>query len=188
MKYTREQINLIQEKRPDLRYRAVPTLNNAIVEFLKKYEVFVKPATTGKVTSGDIASGAIAGAIGGLAGADVGGDAVIIGGQKKQTEVQEWTQWKQWALNHNDFEAFKKEFMSRATKYNQNVNRKLSDPEFQKELEPIIKGNEQRIIFLRYLFFALIAIVFGSAIIGNINYEENNNKSSSLLNFSIIKS
>ena len=39
--------------------------------------------------------GAIAVAITGLGGADVGGDAFMISGQNKQTATLEWTQWKQ---------------------------------------------------------------------------------------------
>ena len=41
--------------------------------------------------------------------ADVGGDAFMISGQKKQTAVIEWTIWKQWSLNHKDFDALKAE-------------------------------------------------------------------------------
>ena len=51
----------------------------------------------------DVASGVLTG----LAGPDVGLDAYGVSGQKKQTAVQEWTQWKQWALNHKDFEDFR---------------------------------------------------------------------------------
>jgi len=34
---------------------------------------------------------------------------LLIRGQKQQTTIQEWTQWKQWALDHKDFEAFRVE-------------------------------------------------------------------------------
>ena len=53
------------------------------------------------------AGGAIAGAITGALGPDVGGDAFLIQGQNKQTNLQEWTSWKQWALSHKDFPEFK---------------------------------------------------------------------------------
>ena len=41
-----------------------------------------------------------------MAGADVGGDMAMIQGQNKQTKLQEWTSWKQWALDHKDFPKF----------------------------------------------------------------------------------
>ena len=37
MKYSEEELNIIHEKRPDLRKKPNPTTNNAIIEFLKKY-------------------------------------------------------------------------------------------------------------------------------------------------------
>ena len=43
MPYTQIQLRLIGKKIPELRYKPEPTLNNAIVEFLKKYEVYVTP-------------------------------------------------------------------------------------------------------------------------------------------------
>ena len=51
MEFTEEQLKFIQEKRPELIKKSEPTLNNAIVAFLKKYEVDVKPpkATNRKV-------------------------------------------------------------------------------------------------------------------------------------------
>ena len=49
-----------------------------------KYEVYVRPASSSKRTARDVGSSAMAGAIGGLAGADVAGDAFIIKCQEKQ--------------------------------------------------------------------------------------------------------
>ena len=103
MGITQSQVKIIQDKRPDLRFKTIPTLDDLIVAFLRKYDVDVKPP---KETNRRY--GAIAGAITGMAGADIGGDNFLIQGQSKQTKVQEWTQWKQWALDHKDFEEFKK--------------------------------------------------------------------------------
>ena len=46
--------------------------------------------------------------------AGLGGTAALaanqgLRGQEKNTAVQEWTQWKQWALDHKDFEALRAE-------------------------------------------------------------------------------
>ena len=74
-----------------------------------------------------------------MAGADVGGDAFIIKGQEKQTAVQEWTQWKQWALDHKDFEAFRTEYIDKAKAKNEIVLNKLNNPEIKKELDLLLK-------------------------------------------------
>ena len=99
MGFTQSQVRIIQDKRPDLRFKTIPTLDDVIVDFLRKYDVIVQPPK-----EKNRRDSAIAGAITGMAGADVGGDAFLIQGQSKQTKVQEWTQWKQWALDHKDFE------------------------------------------------------------------------------------
>tara|TARA_Y100001933_G_scaffold72390_1_gene73997 strand:+ start:831 stop:1307 length:477 start_codon:yes stop_codon:yes gene_type:complete len=39
MKYSEEKLNIIYEKRPDLRKKPDPSTNNAIIEFLKKYDL-----------------------------------------------------------------------------------------------------------------------------------------------------
>ena len=39
MKYSEEELNIILEKRPDLRRKPDPSTNNAIIEFLKKYNL-----------------------------------------------------------------------------------------------------------------------------------------------------
>ena len=89
MEYSEDQIKFIQKNNPDFDFKVVPSLDSVVVEFLKKYEVFIKPMTSGtRDVKGDIASGVITGVL----GADVGMDAYSVKGQKKQTQVQEWTQ------------------------------------------------------------------------------------------------
>ena len=80
-----------------------------MVEFLKQYEVYVKPASTAETPGGrDRASSAFFGAVSGATGNfDIAADAAIISNQRKGAAIQEWTQWKQWALDHSAFEAFR---------------------------------------------------------------------------------
>ena len=138
MEYTEELIRFIQSK--DKRYKLlqVPTLDDVVVAFLRKYEVFVQPPK-----NTNRRDGAIAGAITGMAGADVGGDAFLISGQNKQTKLQEWTSWKQWALDHKEFEAFRKENIEKPKAHNENIFASLEDPNVQIELEPIFKEFEE---------------------------------------------
>ena len=195
MFYSQIQLKHIRRNRPELNLKSVPQLDDVIVEFLKKFDVFVKPITSeSKNTKGN----AIAGAITGMAGADVGGDAFLISGQDKQTKVQEWIQWKQWALSHKDFEAYKAEKIDKVKAFNKSVEDKLRDPEFQKELEPLKKGlkddlrtNRQKEEDLTTTigFVALLLIVGAIALFTAIdqNKNQNDNRSSYLPKNLVIK-
>ena len=170
MGFTQSQIKIIQEKRPDLRFQSTPSLDDLIIEFLRKYDVNVKsPKNTNR------RDGAIAGAITGMAGADVGGDAFLIQGQNKQTQIQEWTQWKQWALDHKDFEGFKKNRIEENKIFNKTIFEKINSDSLKEELEKIIKPNP---IFdisdeLSYRVFLIgFLIIFGSMIFFLMKYRE----------------
>ena len=174
MEYTNEEITFIQSKKPEFIPKPIPSLDAVIVEFLKRYEVFVQPTTSGKRNVGE---SAVAGAITGMAGADVGGDAFMISGQNKQTKVQEWTQWKQWSLDHKDFEAFKVKKIDDIKKYNDEIPKKLKDPAIQKQLEPYFeelrKGEELENKILTYAGGIVFAIILGCAIFSFINSQKN---------------
>ena len=161
MEYTNNQLKYIREER-ELDVLLIPSLDEVIVEFLKKFEVFVKPISSGKRNIGE---SAMSGAIGGMLGADVGGDAFMISGQKKQTAVQEWTQWKQWSLDHKDFESFRSEKIDKVKAHNERI---LSDPKIQKDLEnlfkepvPIEYDSDDKLMN----FIAVTAIIIGLATI-----------------------
>ena len=197
MEYTKEQINFIQIRKPEFIPKPVPSLDSVIVEFLERYEVYLKPASTSKRTSNDVASGAAAGAIAGIAGADVAGDAFIVRGQQKQTAIQEWTQWKQWALDHKDFEDFRKMMIDHAKEFNKNIEITLQDPVFQKEIEPLIKKFEDEKIQKEKAEVAannMIGIIFCSSFalfIGWMFYEnyvtEQNKRDYSHLQINFVK-
>ena len=169
MEFTEEELKFIQEKRPELMKKPEPTLNTAIVAFLKKYQVAVQPP---KDTSRR--DRLITGAVTGIAGADVGGDAFLISGQKKQTQVQEWTQWKQWALDHKEFPKFQTDFFNEVIAFNLKIDKKLKDPEFKKEFEPLliaekqrVESDKKRIVFMRkFLVLLFTSPVWLGAIVG----------------------
>ena len=162
MGFTQSQIKIIQDKRPDLRFQSTPSLDDLIIEFLKKYDVNVKsPKNTNS------RDGAIAGAITGMAGADVGGDAFLIQGQNKQTQIQEWTQWKQWALDHKDFEGFKKNRIEENKIFNKTILEKINSDSLKEELDKIIKPNPIFDIsdqFAYRVFLIGFLVIFGSMI------------------------
>ncbi len=136
MEYTRNQIKVIRDYKPELGLVLVPSLDEVIIEFLQRFEVYVKPTTSNTVNRG---KAAVAGAITGMMGADVGGDAFMISGQKKQTAVIEWTIWKQWSLDHKDFSALKEKKIDKPKAHNLEI---LNKPEIQKEIENLLKDNK----------------------------------------------
>lgn len=182
MEYSREQIEYIRKNKPEFVFKEVPSLDFVVVEFLKKYEVFVKPMTSGSRNVGeDVASGVLTG----LAGPDVGLDAYGVSGQKKQTAVQEWTQWKQWALNHNDFEDFRAKRIDEPKAFNMKVLEKLKDPKVQKELEPLMEAFAKKDKLARRIVLAFLIFVFGAGISMNIYFfleERNESTNYSMIN------
>ena len=180
MKYTEEQLKFIQSRKPEFIPKPIPSLDAVIVEFLLKYEVYVTPPKNSKAKDGGI-TGAVAGSL--LAGPDLAGDALLIRGQKQQTNIQEWTQWKQWALDHKEFEAFKVEKINDIEKFNDEITKNLKDPIIQKQLEPLVeelrKKNVQRkklenivLLFCGGIFFsAFLGIVIYAFIYSQKNKE-----------------
>ena len=78
-----------------------PSLNQIVVEFLERYEVYVQPASS---TQGRSAGDRLSdGMVGGLAGPAAVAANQGLRGQQQNTAVQEWSQWKQWALDHKIF-------------------------------------------------------------------------------------
>ena len=174
MKYTEEQLKYIQLNKPELIKKTEPNLNDAIVEFLKKYKLFVKPPKKKLGIKNP--------AYDGIKGPDVAGDNFFIKG-KKQTHFQEWIKCKQWALDHKDFPKFQTEFFNEIYEYNENIDKKFENPEYQKfELDPLIQANEKKEKLITRLILILLILVFGVAIIGNVYiYLEDKNDRSSII-------
>ena len=137
-KWKQSELNRIYRDHPELKPLPVKSLDTVVIEFLKLHEVEVMPPKNSR------AGGAIAGAITGAFGPDVGGDAFLIQGQNKQTKLQEWTSWKQWALSHKDFPEFKKKLTGGAVEKNEEIERNLYEPEFVKKWTAYFKEYEAK--------------------------------------------
>ena len=172
----------IERKIPELRLEPKPTLDEIICAFLETFEVYAKPITT---KTRNIAGSAVSGAITGLAGADVGGDAYLIQGQKKQTAIQEWTKWKQWALSHHDFLDYKQEILFRYEDRSYEVKELLKTPKMKERIEECKKQfykekkEERKFVFIGLSLLLgiplAVALVFASITsIGNIINEFQN--------------
>ena len=181
-KITIELEKYIERKIPELRLEPKPTLDEIICAFLEKFEVYVKPITT---KTRNIAGSAAAGAITGMYGADVGGDAFLIQGQKRQTAIQEWTKWKQWALSHPDFLDYKQEILFRYEDRAYEVNELIKTPEmkeriaeckkqFYKEQEEVRKKITQLLALFIVIPLAFTIVIKSIISIGNIVNEFQN--------------
>ena len=148
----------IERKIPALRLEPKPTLDEIICAFLEKFEVYAKPITT---KTRNIAGSAAAGAITGMYGADIGGDAFLIQGQKKQTAIQEWTKWKQWALSHPDFLDYKQEIFFRYEDRAYEIKQLIKTPEMKERIAECKKQFHKEKKKRRKFFFNVITIILG---------------------------
>ena len=167
-KWTQAQLARIYRDHPELKKVPILPIDEIVVEFLKLHDVAARPPK--KYSARD---GAIAGAIGGLAGPDVAGDAFIMQGQTRQTAAQEWTSWKQWALSHKDFPDFKEKLVGEAVSKNEEIDRKLNDPKFVekweihfKKIETQARASKQKAN--KSLAFAMLAVAAISVVIGAV--------------------
>ena len=101
MKYSEEEIIIIHEKRPDLIKKPDPSTNNAIIEFLRKYD--------------------------------------LISQLSNNATSQEWIFLKQQARDHEDFPKFQTNYFNEVIEFNKKIDKKLEDPQIQKELDFLIK-------------------------------------------------
>ena len=123
------QLYVIRKQHPDLVEREVPPLDWVVVEFLKEHDVDAKPVDFNSRTAGEVAMRGLMGAMGTFETAAWHG----LKGQEKQVKAQEWTSWKQWALSHADFPAFKEKHIGAARQHNEEIERRLNEPAFVEE-------------------------------------------------------
>ena len=135
MVYTQKQIKLIQEKRPDLRFQRIPTLDDLIVDFLKKFDVIVNPSINELNENKNL--------------------------YYKKSEISEWEQWKRWALENLDFEEFRVRKIQENQIYNKNILEKINSNEVKEEFKYIFeKSNNYNFnkLFLYGLIFSTIIL------------------------------
>ena len=132
------QLFLIRKEHPDLVEQEVPPLDWVVVKFLEEHDVQAKPVSMGDPrTGGQRAADAL---VGGLAGPFAVAMQTGLRGQEKAVAAQEWTSWKQWALSHADFPAFKDKHIGAAQRHNEEVERRLTDPAFVEEWKAKLDG------------------------------------------------
>ena len=61
------------------------------------------------------------------------------------------------ALDHKDFTKFQTDFFNDVDEYNKNIDKKLEDPEVQKEIDKLISADSKRIRVGRVILLILAA-------------------------------
>ena len=171
MVYTQKQIKFIQEKRPDLRFQRIPTLDDLIVDFLKKFDVIVKP--TLNKSNNDLNNFNY-----NLLNFDENKNLYL-----KKNEISEWEQWKRWALDHLDFEEFRVRKIKENQIYNKNILEKINSNEVKEEFKYIFEKSNNYAFNKLILYSFILVIIFFPLTIMMLNFLENKKNLNSFYSF-----
>jgi len=175
MVYTQKQIKLIQEKRPDLRFQRIPTLDDLIVDFLKKFDVIVEP--TLNKSNNDLNDFNYS-----LLNFDENKNLYL-----KKNEISEWKQWKKWALEHNDFEKFRVRKIQENQIFNKNILEKINSNDVKEEFKYIFEKSNNFAFSKLLLYSLIILIIFFPLTIMMLNFLENKKNLNSFYYFENIE-
>ena len=168
MVYTQKQIKLIQEKRPDLRFQRIPTLDDLIVDFLKKFDVIVNPSLNKNLSNFNY----------NLLNFNENKNLYL-----KKSEISEWEQWKRWALENLDFEEFRVRKIQENQTYNKNILEKINSNEVKEEFKHIFEKSNNY-AFNKLIFYGFIlVIIFFPLTIMMLNFLENKKNLNSIYSF-----
>jgi len=176
MVYTQKQIKFIQEKRPDLRFQRIPTLDDLIVDFLKKFDIIVNPSSHKSNNNlGNFNYN--------LLNFDENKNLFL-----KKNEISEWQQWKKWALEHLDFEEFRVRKIQENQTYNRNILEKINSNDVKEEFKYIF-GKSSNFAFDKLFIYGLILLtIFIPLTIMMINsLQDKKNLNASYFNVNIEK-
>ena len=175
MVYTQKQIKLIQEKRPDLRFQRVPTLDDLIVDFLKKFDIILNPAL--KQSNKDLSN--------------FNNNLLNLEKNKnlylKKNEFSEWEQWKRWALENLDFEEFRVRKIQENQTYNKNILEKIYSNEVKEEFKYIFEKSNNFAFNKLILYGFILLIIFFPLTIMMLNFLENKKNLNSFYSFENIE-
>tara|TARA_Y100000589_G_scaffold314757_1_gene337459 strand:- start:756 stop:1307 length:552 start_codon:yes stop_codon:yes gene_type:complete len=158
MVYTQKQIKFIQEKRPDLRFKRIPTLDDLIVDFLKKFDVIVNPKCmkmNNHLSNFNF----------NLLNFDENKNLYL-----KKNEISEWELWRKWALEHIDFEEFRVRKIKENQIYNKDILEKLNSDDIKEEFKYIFKNSNGVTFNKLFLFSFTLVIIFFPLIIVMLDF------------------
>ncbi len=157
MVYTQKQIKLIQEKRPDLRFQRIPTLDDLIVDFLKKFDVIVNPSINELNENKNL--------------------------YYKKSKISEWEQWKRWALENLDFEEFRVRKIQENQIYNKNILEKINSNEVKEEFKYIFEESNKFSFNKLIMYSFILVIIFFPLTVMMLNFLENKKNLNSFYSF-----
>ena len=165
MVYTQKQIRFIQEKRPDLRFQRIPTLDDLIVDFLKKFDIIVNPSSNNDLINSKHSN-------------------LNFDENKKfylkKNEINEWQQWKKWTLEHLDFEEFRVRKIKENQIYNRNVLKKINGNDVKEEFKYIFEKSSNFTFNKLFVYgLILLTILFPLTIFMLNLFQDKNNLNTS---------
>ena len=120
--FTPEELRILTIKYPaDLHLPPLPSLDEIVVEFLRRHDVDVSPVSS-KTGPSPLANAAM-----GAMGPTYVAVNTHLTQQQKSAALQEWTSWKQWALSHREFPEFKADVSRRYHDKKQKIDCFLAD-------------------------------------------------------------
>ena len=175
MVYTQKQIKLIQEKRPDLRFQRIPTLDDLIIDFLEKFDIIVDP--TSQKTNNDLSK--------------FNSNLINFDENKnlyfRKNEISEWEQWKRWALDHFDFEEFRVRKIKENQIYNKNILEKINSNDVKEEFKYIFEESNNFAFNKLLLYNFILLIIFFPLTIMMLNFLDNKKNLNSFYSFENIE-
>ena len=154
MPYNQNQLFFIQQERADLRF--LPSnIDILVMEFLKYYDVNVKPTDVG-VWNGWDALATLDVFLDKSRGSDSFGSSILFASRSQQISMaskqaaEDWTTWKKWALDHKDFEEFKVKRAEEIENYNKSLLEKINSDELKEELDNIVNLAEAKQGFYKF--------------------------------------
>ncbi len=158
MVYTQKQIQIIQKKRPDLKFQRIPTLDDLILDFLKKYDVIVQSPRDLLNSNYKNAS---------LFKIKIS-KTEIDTTENLENKIEEWQKWKKWTLENSDFEKFRVNKLRENQIFNKQILDKLNSDEIKEEFKSFFeKSNRIKInkllfngLIILFIIFSLRLIIF----------------------------
>jgi len=175
MVYTQKQIKLIQEKRPDLRFQRIPTLDDLIIQFLEKFDIIVTPSSP--KSNNDLSNFNF-----NLINFDENKNIYL-----KRNKISEWEQWKKWALEHIDFEEFRVRKIKENQIYNKNILEKINSNDVKEEFKYIFEESNNFAFNKLFLYSFILLTIFFPLILMILNLLEDNKNLNSFYPLKIIE-
>tara|TARA_S200000501_G_C20795658_1_gene731623 strand:+ start:247 stop:1248 length:1002 start_codon:yes stop_codon:yes gene_type:complete len=132
-----EELYFLRKKRPDLRMMneqptycepenplTPPSVDQMIIEFLKQQEVYIQPRSVGEWNGWDTVS-VLSSILSSGEGSMINlASTMFYANRSNQinTAAQEWSTWKRWALDNEEFQQYRREILQSIDLYNGKYN------------------------------------------------------------------